>query len=48
MRVRFGFDHKSFTSGNELDANPVIWIVASAFALRYHFARLSGFFLSGG
>jgi hypothetical protein len=48
MRVRFDFDHKSFTPANELDANPGIWIVASGIALRYHFARLFSFLLSGG
>jgi hypothetical protein len=48
MRVRFDFDHKSFTLADELDTNPEIWIVASGIALRYHFARLSTFLLSGG
>ena len=45
MRVCYDFDHKSFTSGNELRTNPEIWIVASGTVarLRYHFASASSF-----
>src|SRR5882672_2549058 len=48
MRVCYAFDHKSFTVGNELCANPEIWIVASEFVPAIPFRRAFLRFLTAG